>query len=318
MKFKRKHFFSRSDRSRPAKPRRFRRLRLRKVRVAIPRIPIRTMAPNLVTMAAAAFGIFAILLAQHVSLLDRTGGARVHWYDYWSAPLVSLFVSGVCDFCDGGVARLLKATSKIGAELDSLADFVDFGVAPALVLYYWTFPRLSELPANTWLRFPFVLAMIAIFYAMCCMFRLARFNTLLAEPTAPRWQRYFMGVPAPGGAYLLLTPLLLWVGIVEKNPGHPAFDAFLRHPYLGVFLFLVVGFLMVSKVPTFALKHFHASRRFLAGAAVALFAGFFLLGFCETVGIVGLAYFFSLPFFAALGMRLPDETEEETPPPAAP
>lgn len=319
MRFHRKHGKARKDKGadQSRKQGRFR-MRLRRIRhfrvrsVSIPDIPIRTMAPNMVTMSAAAFGILAILFAQHIYLLERMGLDKTRWYDEWSAPLVCLFISGVCDFCDGGVARLLKATSKIGAELDSLADFVNFGVAPALILYYWILPHLADLPRNSCLTSPITLAVIAIFYAMCCAFRLARFNTLLAEPTAPRWRRFFMGAPAPGGAYLLLTPLLLWVGFGPSKAG------FLRSPYLGAFLLLAVGALMVSRVPTFALKHFHASRRFLIGAACVLLAGCAFLGFCETVGIVGVLYMATIPFFAVVGMNLSDKNEDEAAPDAPP
>ncbi|MGI6496464.1 MAG: CDP-alcohol phosphatidyltransferase family protein [Kiritimatiellia bacterium] len=295
MRFKRKSSPSRARKARAPKPRPVRRRRLRRARlrhVAIPSIPLRTMAPNAITMAAAGFGILSILLAQRAYMGEGT----------WRAPLVALFLSGVCDFCDGGVARLLKATSRIGAELDSLADFVNFGVAPAMLTYYWILPTLGDLPRNSWITPP-VLAFIAILYAMACVFRLARFNALLEEPTAPRWQRYFMGVPAPGGGYLLLTPLLLWVGFGERHD-------FLRSPHLGIFLLLSVGALMVSKVPTFALKHFRASRRFLIGATFLVLAGFLVFGFCATVGLVGLLYMLSIPFVAVAGARLPDEVEE--------
>lgn len=299
MKFKlrRKHARNRAEKGTDAETRKARRrFRLRRPRrVTIPSIPLRTMAPNLVTMSAAACGIVAIILAQ------RAYEGKCDW----SAPLIALFVSAVCDFCDGGVARLLNATSKIGAELDSLADFLNFGVAPALITFYWMLPHLRELPKA--LTFPpQVLIALVLFYAMSCAFRLARFNTLLAEPTVPRWSRYFMGVPAPGGAFLLLTPLLLWVGFGETVD-------FLRSPYLGAFLLLLVGALMVSRVPTFALKHFHASKRFMAVFAIAFIAASVFVGFCETVGIIGLLYFATLPVFAVKGMRLSDEADEIPP-----
>ncbi len=251
------------------------------------------MAPNLVTMTAAACGIVAIILAQ---------AGR------WTAALVALFCSGVCDFCDGGVARLLNATSKLGAELDSLADFVNFGVAPALIMYYWIRPHIADFPPGSIqhdILTPYVLVAFAVFYAMSCSFRLARFNTLLAEPTTPRWSRYFMGVPAPGGAFLVLTPLLLWVGFGEQVD-------FLRSPVLGAILLLGIGILMVSRVPTFALKHFHASKRFVVATAAILLACFFILGFCETIGLLGVLYFATLPVFAIHGMRLPDQAPDES------
>jgi len=139
---------------------------------------------------------------------------------------------------DGRLARLLHGTSRFGAELDSLADFVNFGVAPAIMVYFWTLNTLHNLG---WL--------ICLMFAIAGALRLARFNVALDDPNKPAWAgAFFTGIPAPAGAMLALLPLYLgFLGIVGNGHEHAGLFA--------IYLFLI-GVLMVSRVPTFSGKNF--------------------------------------------------------------
>src|SRR5256714_9530333 len=157
-------------------------MRPRRVRVRRPRMRVRRLSgfsvnrliPNVLTLLALCAGMTAVRFA--VS-------------ENFEAACYAIIVAGVFDGLDGRMARLLKSTSRFGAELDSLADFISFGVAPALVLYLWT---MSALHSIGWA--------IVLFFAICCALRLARFNTEVAAEPQPYAAGFFSGVPAPGGA----------------------------------------------------------------------------------------------------------------------
>src|SRR5467141_2015274 len=145
-------------------------------------IPVRTLVPNVITLLALCAGLTAIRLAVE----DRLGWA-----------LAAIVFAAMLDGIDGRVARMLKGTSRFGAELDSLADFVNFGVAPALILYFW---ELHELKSAGWIA--------ALVFAICAALRLARFNVMIEDPNRPAWAaNYFVGVPAPAGAITVLLPI---------------------------------------------------------------------------------------------------------------
>src|SRR6201990_2038561 len=145
-------------------------------------IPVRTLVPNLITLLALCAGLTAIRLA----LEDK-----LEW------AVAAIVFAALLDGIDGRVARMLKGTSRFGAELDSLADFVNFGVAPALILYFW---GLQDLGHAGWIA--------AMVFAICCGLRLARFNVMIDDPTRPAWAgSYFTGMPAPGGAITVLLPI---------------------------------------------------------------------------------------------------------------
>src|SRR6202167_3690030 len=145
-------------------------------------VPLRLLIPNLVTLLALSLGLTAIRFA----LEDEIE---------WAA--IAIAVAAVLDGLDGRIARALKGTSRFGAELDSLADFVDFGVAPALLLYVF---GLNQVKSLGWFA--------ALIFAIACALRLARFNVMLDDPDQPPWQvHFFTGMPAPAGAVVSLLPL---------------------------------------------------------------------------------------------------------------
>jgi CDP-diacylglycerol---serine O-phosphatidyltransferase len=146
--------------------------------------------------------------------------------------LAAIVFAALLDGIDGRVARLLKGTSRFGAELDSLADFVNFGVAPALILYFW---NLHELRSAGWIA--------ALVFAICAGLRLARFNVSTDDPNRPPWaSNFFVGMPAPAGAITVLLPIYVYF------LGAPAWAPI-------TFLYtLLIAFLMVSRLPVFSGK----------------------------------------------------------------
>lgn len=203
---------------RPMGPRgtRFRRLRLR-------RQGMNSLIPNALTVLALCSGLMTI----RFGLLAR-----------WDLAVVALVLAAVFDTLDGRIARLLGGTSKFGAELDSLSDFVSFGVAPAVVVYLWS---LQQFGGIGWA--------IVLLFAVCCALRLARFNTMLGDPNPPPWAgHYFTGVPAPAGAGLAILPM-----IITLEFGNGLFD----RPLINAIALIVVALLMVSRIPTFSAKRIH-------------------------------------------------------------
>ncbi|MEY4952254.1 MAG: hypothetical protein RL299_678 [Pseudomonadota bacterium] len=183
-------------------------------------LTLRAMVPNAITAAALCAGLTGIRFA-------ITGD--------FEKSVLAIVLAGMLDGIDGRIARLLKAQSRFGAELDSLADNVSFGVAPALILFLWS---LEQLPRLGWFA--------ALAYAIACALRLARFNAGIDLPDEPRKTAgFFTGVPAPAGAGLVLLPIYLWMVADD-----PALQALVRDPRLVSAWLLAMGLLMISSVAT--------------------------------------------------------------------
>ncbi len=181
-------------------------------------IPVRMLVPNFITLLAICAGLTAIRLSTE-GRMELAVGAIVF--------------AAILDGIDGRVARMIKGQSKFGAELDSLADFVNFGVAPGLILYFW---QLHELKNGGWIA--------AMVFAISGGLRLARFNATIDEPDKPAFaQNYFTGVPAPAGAITVLLPIYLAFLGLPKPPA-----------MLTAFYTLLIAFLMVSRLPVFSGK----------------------------------------------------------------
>ncbi|MVO18336.1 CDP-diacylglycerol--serine O-phosphatidyltransferase [Parasedimentitalea huanghaiensis] len=225
-------------------------------------VPIVHLLPNLLTFAAICAGLTAI---------------RFGFEGDFERAVYLILLACVLDGFDGRLARLLKAQSKIGAELDSLADFLNFGVAPALILYAW---GLQEMSRAGWIA---VLA-----YAMCCVLRLARFNVSSKSDDEDTDPSYFVGVPSPAGAFLVMLPMFISF----------LFPEIPQIPPLVVALFTVlVGLLMISHIPTYSFKNMAIMRDqakfFVLGAVLLaaalltyLWATLVLLNIVYIVGIV--------------------------------
>lgn len=224
---------------------------------------INVLIPNMLTVAALCAGLTAIRFAQQAQ---------------WEAAAFAVALAAVFDGLDGRMARLLKSSSKFGAELDSLSDVVSFGVAPAMVLYFWTMQSADP--------FGWVLVML---YAVCCALRLARFNTALdAEP--PKWAaNFFIGVPAPMAAGLVLLPLVMSFVSGAALFSNPVF--------VGIFL-IGVSALMVSRVPTFAVKKGRIPARFVLPflLGVGAFAAFLVNTPWATLALFLGGYLVTIPF----------------------
>ena len=187
------------------------------------------MIPNILTMLALCAGLTAL---------------RFGLEERWEPAVLSLVVAAVLDALDGRIARLLRSTSKLGAELDSLADFIGFGVAPAVLLYLWTMKDGGPLG---WVFF--------LLFSVCCALRLARFNTDIDGPEPPAWSKnFFTGVPAPAGAGLVLIPMILSFQIDHE---------FVRRPVFVGIVIVIVSFLLISRIPTFSFKTFRVPHRFV-------------------------------------------------------
>jgi CDP-diacylglycerol--serine O-phosphatidyltransferase len=180
-------------------------------------IPLRTLVPNVITLLALCAGLSAIRLAIE---------GKLEW------ALGAIVFAAILDGVDGRIARLIKGQSRFGAELDSLADFVNFGVVPGLILYFW---GLNELRSVGWIA--------CLVFAICMALRLARFNVMADDPNRPSWAaNFFVGVPAPAAAITVLLPI--YVNFL----GLP------RLTYFTLVYTLAIAFLMVSRLPVYSGK----------------------------------------------------------------
>ena len=222
----------------------------------------RYILPNLLTIVGVCLGISSIKFS-----LDGN----------FSLAILFILFAALLDGLDGRIARLLDSTSEFGKELDSLTDFVSFGIAPALTLYFWELKNLGNLG---WV--------ITLIFSVCCVLRLARFN-LTKISDQEKWRvNFFEGVPSPAGAWLVLLPL-----IYELS----SFDIGLEFRKATPFLTVLVSILLVSKIPTMSFKKIAIPRSlsiFLLLGVGIIFVSLVYYTF-ETLFIIGTIYFFVIP-----------------------
>jgi len=235
-------------------------------RIKFNRVPIRVLIPNIITLLALVSGLTAI---------------RLGFDGRFELAVGAVILATVLDALDGQVARLLKGTSKFGAELDSLADFVNFGVVPGVLVYLWSLHVLNNLGWITILAF-----------ALCMAMRLARFNVALEDPDRPDWAAgYFSGIPAPAGAGLILLPMYLsFLGLFEG-------------PDVAKVLVIyspIVTILLVSPIPTFSSKLIgnYVPRGMVLPSMVmvVLFAAVLVSYPWFVMTVLALCYIASIPF----------------------
>jgi len=177
-----------------------------------------------------------------LSLCCGLTSIRFTLIEEWKIAIYLIIFASIFDFFDGWFARKLKGGTNFGAELDSLSDFVSFGIAPSLLIYYWS---LNELNSLGW--------SISLFYAVCSALRLARFTADIYLTTKPiDTSLYFTGVPSPAAAALSLLPLFLYF---EYNL------TIVQNSYFNLINLGLIGFLMVSKIPTISLKSINFSKK---------------------------------------------------------
>lgn len=234
------------------------------------KLPLHKMIPNMITLTALAAGMTSIRFA----IAEK-----------WEAAVIAIIVAAFMDAFDGAAARLLKAQSKLGAELDSFSDFLCFGVAPAIVLFLWT---LNDFARWGW--------PVALIFAMAVALRLARFNIATDEkdPNDPL-SKYFTGVPSPLGGMLCLLPLIVSFQVDAETA------ALVSTPKAVALWSLVVAAMMVSNIPTFSTKQIRIPYR-MKVPALGIFA-IVIAGLINepwpTLTILGTIYLFAMP----LGVR---------------
>jgi len=230
-------------------------------------------------------------------------GIRFALESDWESAVVCVLIAAFFDLVDGLTARMLKATSKMGAELDSLSDVVSFGVTPTIILYLWI---LSILNVNSsyilgWFWIPF------IFYTSCCVLRLARFNIASRESLKENLVQsvsYFVGVPSPAGAIILLAPIIFSVNLKRFGIGGPE----IIEPLYVCLWAMIVGVLMVSRIPTISLKSikYRISNRkvIFVLIAVILIAAVIVREQWLSLALAILSYLISIPIFSIYLKRI--------------
>jgi CDP-diacylglycerol--serine O-phosphatidyltransferase len=231
------------------------------------RIPFRAMIPNAVTALALCMGLTGVSLAIR---------------DEWDKALGAIILAGILDGMDGRIARLLRAESRFGAELDSLSDNIAFGTAPALILFLWS---LQAAPRFGWIA--------ALALAVCCALRLARFNARLDAAEQPHKSAGFnTGVPAPAGAGLAFVPIYLW--LITGDERFRAWQAVM--PWT-----LFIAALMISSLPTYSWASIRIRRswRLFALAGIALLGAALIVNPWPTLLVLAVLYLVMIPFAGA-------------------
>ena len=215
----------------------------------------KSLLPNALTIFGVCLGLSSIKFA-----LDAN----------YAIAIIAIGFAAILDTLDGRVARLIKGTSKVGKELDSLTDVISFGVAPVFIMYFWTLNGIGKLG---W--------MLVLIYIVCCALRLARFNLTIVEETEPWKINFFEGVPSPAAAGLVLLPLILKLsGLIQTE----------SYTILSSVVILTTSILMVSKIPTYSLKRILIPRHL---------AIFLLLGLGIYVSLL-IFYTFKILFFTGI------------------
>ena len=222
----------------------------------------RYLLPNILTLGGVCLGISSIKFS-----IEGNYVLAVNF----------ILIAAILDALDGRIARLIKGTSEFGKELDSLTDFVSFGIAPVFVLYFWNLNSYGKLG---WA--------IALIYSVCCVIRLARFNLTKLEESQKWKNNFFEGVPSPAGGLLILMPL-----IYELTNINLGLNIKIVTPYLTV----IIAMLLVSKIPTLSLKKISISPKItiflLLGIGIIFIALLFYT--LETLLAFGAVYLFSIP-----------------------
>ena len=222
----------------------------------------RMILPNMLTLIGVCIGLSSIKFA-----LDSK----------FELSIIAVIVAAVFDGLDGRIARLIKGTSKVGKELDSLTDVISFGVAPAFVMYFWS---LNNLGKFGWL--------LCLIYVVCVTLRLARFN--ISSNTEPSWRdNFFEGVPSPAGGILVLMPLIFSLSELD------IFNV--NYNLIVPIFFITTSFLLISKFPTYSLKKIVIPRSMTIFLlfGIVLFFGLLLIYTFKVIALSGLVYLMLIP-----------------------
>ena len=239
----------------------------------------RMLLPNMLTLIGVCIGLTSIRFA-----LDEK----------FEFAIIAIIIAALIDGLDGRIARLIKGTSRVGKELDSLTDMISFGVAPAFIMYFW---KLNTLGRFGWL--------LSLVYVICVALRLARFN--ISSNQEPSWRdNFFEGVPSPSGGILVLTPLILSLS---------GFDYIqLNYEMITPIFFILTSFLLISKFPSYSFKKIVIQRKatiFLL-FGIVLFFGLLLIYTFEVIAISSMIYLSLLPisFFHYQNIKKNNENDK--------
>ena len=239
----------------------------------------RVILPNMLTLIGVCIGLTSIRFA-----LDGR-------YEF---AIIAIIIAAVIDGLDGRIARLIKGTSKVGKELDSLTDMISFGVAPAFIMYFW---KLNELGRFGWL--------VCLIYVICVALRLARFNVNTGGE--PSWRdNFFEGVPSPAGGILVLTPLIFSMSSIEVFK--------IDYAIIVPIFFIVTSFLLISKFPSYSFKKIVIQRKatiFLL-FGIVLFFGLLLIYPFNVISISAMIYLTLLPISFLHYQKLKKENEDDS------
>lgn len=227
------------------------------------KIDYRVALPNFITIISLCLGLNSIKLA---------------FENNFEKAIIFIVLAAILDALDGRIARMIKGTSKFGAELDSLTDFVNFGVCPSLIIYFWS---LSSIKFYGWI--------VCLIYVVACCLRLARFNLDHESKSKNDWKvNFFSGVPSPAAAGLILMPMIISFSEFNLN--------FINN-YIVLAIVAIVAFLMISKIPTYALKKIEISKKFfiLIMLFVVLYFSLLFNKTFETLVVTGIMYSLSIP-----------------------
>ena len=222
----------------------------------------RVILPNIMTLIGVCIGLTSIKFA---------------FDGKFELSIIAVIIAAIIDGLDGRIARLIKGTSKVGKELDSLTDVISFGVAPAFIMYFWT---LSEIGRVGWL--------VSLIYVVCVALRLARFN--VSSNGESSWKdNFFEGIPSPAGGILVLMPLILSISEFKFLN--------INNQFIVPIMFIIISILLISKVPTYSFKRIAVPRSasiFLL-FGVILYFGLILVYTFNAIIISGLIYLLMVP-----------------------
>jgi len=251
--------------------------KIKTVKIVKP-VPFTKLIPNVITLMGLVVGVSSIRFA-----LDSK----------WELAVYCILIAGILDGIDGRVARLLNATSSFGAELDSLCDFVNFGVCPAILIYLWSFQQF-EFKLVSWAAM--------LLYVVCMAIRLARFNvSIITDKTDPKSKYFSTGVPAPSGALLALLPMMLDFELSTAIGVNIRSHTILIDMYIAV-----IALLLASRLPTFLFKNINIKPEYLSFfmIACAIIMINVIIYPWYTLPILAIVYMISIPLCVYLVRRL--------------
>ena len=222
----------------------------------------RYILPNILTLGGVCLGISSIKFS-----IDGN----------YNLAVIFILIAAILDALDGRIARLIKGTSEFGKELDSLTDFVSFGIAPAFIIYFWNLNIYGKIG---WA--------ITLIYSICCVIRLARFNLTKISDKEKWKENYFEGIPSPIGAILILLPLIYELSDLKK---------IFNFNYLVPYLTIIISLLLISKIPTFSFKKISIAPKMTILILLSIGISFISLLFFtfETLLMFGLGYILTIP-----------------------